>query len=59
MKMKPIKRIIKTGTSYTAVIHGCVRHCTVATFEDGTTDLVAICDIISRDGQNFLRRERR
>ena len=54
--LKPMKRIIKTGTSYTAEIHGRIRHCTVATFEDNSTELVAICDIISRDGQKFLSR---
>jgi len=52
--LKPMKRIVKTGTTYTAEIHGRVRHCTVATFDDGTTDLVAICDIVSRDGRKFL-----
>ena len=49
-----MKRIIKTGTCYTAEIHGRIRRCTVATFEDKSTQLVAICDIINLDGQRFL-----
>lgn len=54
--LKPMKKIIKTETSYTAVIDGRACHCTVATFDDGTTNIVAVQDIISRDGQKFLSR---
>lgn len=57
--LKPMKRIIRTGISFTSEIHGRVRHCTVATFADGTIDLVALCDIVTRDGQKFLNRKSR
>lgn len=54
--LKPMKSIVKTGTSYTAEIHGRIRQCTLATFEDGKTELVALCDIITRDGRKYLSR---
>ena len=51
-----MKRIVKTGKSYTAEIYGRMCHCTVATFGDGTSEIIAICDIVSCDGRKFLSR---
>lgn len=50
-----MKNIIRLSTSYTAYHKGRCRTVSLATFADGSKDIVALCDIETRDGKKYLR----